>query len=168
MSTEDADDPLAGSRPALANSRTTSPSRSRIGLQPITRVGPRLRGVMVDCPYGVIEQARDERGDPGHEILERLRASQRDRAARDRGPGKWPDGDPPLIVALGDEDAGSGRRRPWPWGRSGPTVKAGSLDDMVRGAITSLLGSLKDPQPSVRVAAANALASISPRRNRPG
>ena len=36
MSTEDADDPLAGSRPALANSQTTpSTSRSRIGLQTI-------------------------------------------------------------------------------------------------------------------------------------
>jgi hypothetical protein len=35
MSTEDADDPLAGSRPAPANSQTTPPSRSRIGLQAI-------------------------------------------------------------------------------------------------------------------------------------
>ena len=34
------------------------------------------------------------------------------------------------------------------------------MDDTLRRAIAALLGSLKDPQPSVRVAAANGLASI--------
>ena len=46
-------------------------------------------------------------------------------------------------------------------GYIGPdALKAGSPDDMLRGAVTALLGSLKDPQPSVRIAAANALVSI--------
>ena len=37
---------------------------------------------------------------------------------------------------------------------------AGSPDNMLRGAVTALLGSLKDPEPRVRIAAANGLASI--------
>ena len=35
MTIEDADDPLAGSRPSRADSRTTPPSRSRVGLPTI-------------------------------------------------------------------------------------------------------------------------------------
>ena len=68
---------------------------------------------------------------------------------------------PPLIVALGDEDVQVRSEAAMALGYIGTDgLEAGSLDDMIRRAITSLLGALKDPQPSVRVAAANALASI--------
>ena len=68
---------------------------------------------------------------------------------------------PPLIVALGDADAQVRSEAAMALGYIGPDApKAGSPDDMLRGAVTALLGSLKDPQPRVRVAAANALASI--------
>ena len=146
MSTEDADDPLAGSRPALANSQTTPPSRSRIGLQPILALAVGC-GVLWWIVHTMSSNsARDQRGDPGHEIPERFRASQRDRAARDRRPGKWPDGDPPLIVALGDEDAQVRSEAARALGSIGAdALKAGSLDDVVRGAITSLLRLAEGP-----------------------
>ena len=66
-----------------------------------------------------------------------------------------------MIVALGDEDTQVRSAAAMALGPIGTdAVNAGSMDDLVRRAIASLLGALKDPQPAVRVAAANALTSI--------
>ena len=161
MSTEDAGDPLAGSRPVPANSQTTPPSRSRIGLQTILALA--LGG-------GVLWWIVHTVSSNTHGTNEAIRA-MRSRNASERvggierletaGPGNGRLAIPPLIVVLGDEDAQVRSKAAKALGYIGTdALKSGSLDDMVRGAMTSLLGSLKDPEPSVRVAAANALASI--------
>ena len=161
MTTEDADDPLAGSRPALANSQTTPTSRSRIGLQTILALAVGC-GVL----WWIVHTVSSNR----HGTNEAIRA-MRSRNASERvsgiqwlataGLGNGQVAIPPLIVALGDEDAQVRSEAAMALGYIGTDgLKTGSPDDMIRGAITSLLGALKDPQPSVRVAAADALASI--------
>jgi HEAT repeat protein len=161
MSTEDADGPLAGSRPVRANAQTTPPSRSRIGLQTILALA-------LGC--GVLWWVVHEVSSNSHGTNEAIRA-MRSRDASERvsgiqrlgsaGPGNGQMAIPPLIVALGDADAQVRSEAAMALGYIGPdALKAGSPDDMLRGAVTALLGLLKDPQPRVRVAAANALASI--------
>ena len=161
MNTEDADGPLAGSRPALADSQMPPPSRSRFGLQPILALA-------VGC--GVLWWIVHTVSSNNHGTNEAIRAMRSWNASErvsgierleTAGLGNGQLAIPPLIVALGDEDAQVRSKAAMALGSIGTdALKAGSLDDMVRGAITSLLGALKDPQPSVRVAAANALASI--------
>ncbi len=161
MSTEDADDPLAGSRPALAKSRTTPPSRSRIGLQPILALALGC-GVL----WWIVHTVSSNRHGTNEAIraMKSWNASERVNGIEQletAGLGNGQMAIPPLIVALGDEDAQVRSKAARALGSIGTdALESGSLDDMVRGAITSLLGSLKDPQPSVRIAAANALASI--------
>ncbi len=161
MSTEDADDSLAGSRPAPANSRTTPPSRSRIGLQTTLALA-------VGC--GVLWWIVHTVSSNTHGTSAAIRA-MKSRDASERvsgikqletaGPGNGPTAIPALIVALGDPDAQVRSEAAMALGYIGAyALKAGSPDDMLRGAVTALLGSLKDAQPRVRVAAANALASI--------
>ena len=68
---------------------------------------------------------------------------------------------PPLIVALGDENARVRTAAAVALGPIGSdTSSSGSDRDAVRAAIMALLGSLKDPEPSVRAAAANALMGL--------
>jgi HEAT repeat protein len=161
MSTEDADDPLAGSRPARANSQTTPPSRSRIGLQTIL-----VSAVGCGVLWWVVHEMSSNR----HGTKEAIRA-MRSRDASERvsgiqrlgtaGLGNGQMAIPPLVVALGDADAQVRSEAAMALGYLGTdALKAGSPDDLLRGAVTALLGSLKDPQPRVRVAAADALASI--------
>jgi hypothetical protein len=75
---------------------------------------------------------------------------------------------PPLVVALGDKDA---RVRTAAAAALGPigsdTASSGEEREAVGAAIMALLGSLKDPDPSVRAAAANALVTL-PVGGRPG
>ena len=171
MSTGNADDPLAGSRPALANSRTTPPSRSRIVLQTILALAIGC-GVLWWIVHTVSSNRHaSNEGDPGHEILGRFRASQRDPAARDRRPGKWPDGDPPLDRRTRRRRMRrSGRRRPWPWATIGTdALKAGSLDDMLRARDHVAARRAEGPA----AAASGSLRPMrwrrsSPRRNPPG
>ncbi len=68
---------------------------------------------------------------------------------------------PPLIVALGDKDARVRAAAATALGPIGSdTFSSGSDQESVRAAIMALLGSLKDPEPSVRSAAANALMNL--------
>ena len=106
MSIEDADGPLAGSRPALANSQTT-PSRSRIGLQTIL-------ALVVGC--GVLWWIVHTVSSNKHGTNGAIRA-MRSRDASERisgikqletaGLGNGQTAIPALIVALGDSEAAS-------------------------------------------------------------
>ncbi len=75
---------------------------------------------------------------------------------------------PPLVVALGDKDA---RVRTAAAAALGPigsdTASSGKEREAVGAAIMALLGSLKDSDPSVRAAAANALVTL-PVGGKPG
>jgi HEAT repeat protein len=161
MSTEDADEALSGSRPAPANFQTTPPSRSRFRLQTILALA-------VGC--GVLWWIVHTVSSNSHETKEAIRAMRSWNASErvsgierlgTAGPGNGQMAIPHLIVALGDEDAQVRSKAAMALGSIGTdALRAGSLDDVVRGAIASLLGALKDSEPSVRVAAAVALASI--------
>ena len=136
MTIEDADDPLVGSRPSGANSRTTPPSRSRIGLQTILALAVGC-GVLwwivhtvTSNKHGANEAIRAMRSRNASERaggIERLETS---------GLGNGQAAIPPLIVALGDEDAQVRSKAARALGSIGTdALKSGSLDDMVRGAI---------------------------------
>ena len=161
MSTEDADDPLAGSRLAPADSRKTPPSRSRIGLHTILALAVGcgviwwiVRAVSSDRhgTNGAIRAMRSWNASERVSGIERLETA---------GRGNGQVAIPALIVALGDVDVRVRSKAAMALGSIGAgALNAGSPDDRIRGAMTSLLGSLKDPEPGVRVAAAIALTSI--------
>ncbi len=146
MSTEDADDPLAGSRPALANSQTTPPSRSRIGLQTTLAMAVGC-GVL----WWIVHTVSSNRHGTNEAIraMRSWNASERVSGIQQletAGLGNGQMAIPPLIVALGDKDAQVRSAAAMALGSIGTdALEAGSLDDMIRGAITSLLGCAEGP-----------------------
>jgi HEAT repeat protein len=161
VSADRSDERLEESSRVPAESAVSSPSRGRTILRTILAVvvgGGVLWWVAQTVLSGGHAAKKAIREMGSHDPAVRVGAIQELETA---GRGNGEIAIPPLIVALGDEDTRTRTAAAVALGAIGTdAVRAGSLDDLARRAIAALLGALKDPEPSVRVAAANALSSI--------
>jgi HEAT repeat protein len=161
MSTGQHDNRFAESRPAQAELGTASRSRFRTGLRTMIAV-VLCCGVLWWTVQTVLTDnraAKDAiRAMRSRNPSERVGAIQELEIA---GLGSGKIAIPPLIVALGDENARVRTAAAVALGPIGSDTSTSGFDpEAVRAAIMALLGSLKDPEPSVRVAAANALMTL--------
>ncbi len=161
MSEAEHDDRREESRPLPAESGNASPSRAWARLKTtIAMIG--CCGVLWWTTQTVLTDNRAAkeaiRAMGSRNPLERVGAIRELEVA---GLGDSRAAIPPLIDALRDSDA---RVRAAAAVAVGPictdAAASGSDREAIRDAIMALLGCLKDPEPSVRVAAANALMSL--------
>jgi HEAT repeat protein len=157
MSTEQHGDRLAENRPAPAGSATASRSRFRTMIAVIF-----CAGVL----WWTMQTVLTENHAAKHAIramrswnaIERVGAIQELEVV---GLGSSKIAIPPLIAALGDRDA---RVRAAAAAALGPiggeAASSGIQTEAVRTTIIALLDALKDPEPSVRTAAVNALVTL--------
>jgi HEAT repeat protein len=157
MSTEQHGDHLAENRPAPAGSATASRSRFRTMIAVIF-----CAGVL----WWTMQTALTENHAAKHAIraMRSWNASERVGAIQElefAGLGSSKIAIPPLIAALGDKDS---RVRAAAAAALGPiggeAASSGIQAEAVRTTIIALLDALKDPEPAVRTAAANALVTL--------